>query len=1014
LEDLGFHWTVLLLTLSCLTTVCAASGDFLVSNWRTEDGLPHSSINSLVQTRDGYLWVGTFVGVVRFDGARFTRYSSANLPQLGPGRVSKLFEDRSRVLWIGLESGRLLAWKDGVVRIHLQNSDPPNQAVIAMAQDKAGTIWLQTSSGHLGRLSSDGVDFVATTGALSHRPSLGLLVDSKGVLWVGTKDGLKVWNGEKLVTPPGMAETPNLPLEVFALAQNGALWTFRNKTLRKIREGRILIEAEAPVGFASAAVELLETTDGRLWLAAHDGGLFCRTPSGDWRPISAELGLQGGNRALCEDREGNLWRGGFGSGLARLRPKLFTTHELPAAQHDRYAMSVCADAADNVWAMFNSDALGRVEAGTQTLRFWQPPELPQSFRAVLDDHAGSLWMGTGDGRLYRRYDGRFICELQVCPTPDYVSALFKDSKSNLWVGFTGGAGVGFMPQSDPKRWRVVGGLSFPDVRCIAEAASGAMWFGTHYGGVFCWQDGGWKRFTSRDGLPSDYVRSLQADADGTIWLATIAGLCRWREGKFTAITTAHGLWHDSLSHIVDDGRGSLWLSSFGGVFRVARQQLNEFAEGRLASIQCIGYSRNDGLPAQECPGGFQPAGAKTADGRLWFPTVDGIISIAPQSVPENTLPPPVWIEEVTVDGDSTILHHTTSTVTIPPGKRRLDLRFTALSLASPEKVRFRHRLEGLDEDWSQPDDKRTVTYSYLPPGRYNFRVIACNNDGLWNTEGHSLGLTLQPFFWQTWWFQSGAALLLVVAVAFTVRGLERWKARLRLERLEQKHAVEHERNRISKDIHDDLGARLTQIVFLSQRVEEAIADPKEFKRWITMIPATARRTIQSLDEIVWAINPRHDSLESLANYLSQFASEHVTLAGIRCVLDVPTVVPPLELSAELRHNLVLAARESVQNAVTHAKATEVRVSLQLGDTGLIIAIVDDGGGFDLRRLGCDGNGLHNMQQRLADIGGQFDITSQPGCGTTVRLIVPRARLLGRVTDGKYRWPELNEDRQSKT
>ena len=1012
-QDSGCRLIVLLLTLICLRTALAASSEYLATNWRTEDGLPHSSINSLVQTRDGYLWIGTFVGVVRFDGARFTRFSSANLPQLGPGRVSRLFEDRSGVLWIALETGRLLAWKDGGVRIHLQNSDPPNQAVIAMVQDRTGTIWLQTSSGLLGRLTSDGVDFVATTGALPLRSSLGLLVDDAGVLWVGTKDGLKVWNGEKLITPPGMAETPNQPVEVFARARDGALWSFRQRKLTKAREGRILLEVGAPAGFTGAAVELLETTDGRLWLAAHDGELFCRPPSGEWRAIAGELGLQGGNRALCEDREGNLWRGGFGSGLARLRPRLFTTHEMPAIQHDRYAMSLCADAVGNVWAMFNSDTLGRVEAGTHALQFWQSPELPQSFRTLLDDHAGSLWMGTGDGRLYRRHDEKFRFELQVSQTPDYVSALFKDSKSNLWVGFTGGAGVGFMPQGDPKQWRVVEGLSFPDVRCIAEGADGAMWFGTHYGGVFCWQGGRWKRFSTRDGLPSDYVRSLHVDADGTIWLATISGLCRWREGRFTAITTAHGLWHDSLSHIADDGRGNLWLSSFGGVFRVARQQVNEFAEGRRPSIQCIGYSHNEGLPAQECPGGFQPAGAKTADGRLWFPTVNGLISIAPQSVPENALPPPVWIEEIAVDGDSTVLSHTPGAVTIPPGKRRFDFRFTALSLASPEKVRFRHKLEGLDKDWSQPEDSRTVTYSYIPPGHYTFRVIACNNDGVWNPDGHSLALTLQPFFWQTWWFQTGATFLLLVAVALIVQGVERWKARLRLERLEQQHALEHERSRIAKDIHDDLGANLTQIVFLSQRVEDTSGNSTEFQRWIKMIPATARRTIQSLDEIVWAINPRHDSLESLANYLSQFASEHLALAGVHCVLDVPTVVPLLELSAELRHNLVLAARESLQNAVSHAAATEIRVALQLDEAGLIITIADNGRGFDLRQAPRNGNGLYNMEQRLAGIGGRLEISSQPRQGTIVRLIVPRARLLGRATGDKPGRLESYENGQSK-
>jgi signal transduction histidine kinase len=289
-----------------------------------------------------------------------------------------------------------------------------------------------------------------------------------------------------------------------------------------------------------------------------------------------------------------------------------------------------------------------------------------------------------------------------------------------------------------------------------------------------------------------------------------------------------------------------------------------------------------------------------------------------------------------------------------------------------------------------------VTYSHIPPGKYIFQVIACNNDGIWNERGHSLQLVVQPFFWQTWWFKTGTAAAVALVLVLGVRRVERWNAQIRLERLEQQHAVERERNRIAKDIHDDLGANLTQIVFFSQRAEGASHDQSEVERWLRMIPATARRTIQSLDEIVWAINPKHDSLESLANYLSQFAQEYLTLAGIRCVLDVPTVLPHVTLSAEVRHNLVLTVRESLQNIVSHAAATEVHVNLRLDENSLRIAVADNGCGFDPDRVTGDGNGLSNMRRRLEDLDGITEISSRPGGGTTVQLSVPRHRLHGRV------------------
>jgi signal transduction histidine kinase len=285
-----------------------------------------------------------------------------------------------------------------------------------------------------------------------------------------------------------------------------------------------------------------------------------------------------------------------------------------------------------------------------------------------------------------------------------------------------------------------------------------------------------------------------------------------------------------------------------------------------------------------------------------------------------------------------------------------------------------------------------VIYNYIPPGHYTFQVAAGNNDGVWNWQGQKLAIIVQPFIWQTWWFKVLAGLGLAAALAWGVRRRERWKARLRVERLEREHAVEHERSRIAKDIHDDLGANLTQIVFLSQRVEGVRHQPSEVERWIRKIPAAASRTIQSLDEIVWAINPKHDSLESLANYLSRFAHDFLTLAGVRCLLEVPTVLPQIPLSAEGRHNLILTAREALQNAVTHAIAKEVKVSLQLNEAGLKIAVTDNGCGFDPGRVAKPGNGLANMRKRMEDIGGTLEIISEPGKGTRVQLKLPAHRL----------------------
>jgi signal transduction histidine kinase/streptogramin lyase len=646
-----------------------------------------------------------------------------------------------------------------------------------------------------------------------------------------------------------------------------------------------------------------------------------------------------------------------------------------------------------------SPTLAQIAAGGQSLQVLSGPTVPQTVRTLFVDRRNTLWVGTEGGYLYRLRDGAFVLALRVDDTADFISALFEDAQSNLWVGFSSGAGIGVLPQGDPARWHIIKGLAVPDVRAIAQASDGAMWFGIYYGGASRLKDGQLTNFTTRDGLSSDSVRCIHADPDGTVWLGTLHGLCRWRNGKFSIIDTADGLWNSCISDIEEDHHGNFWMSSSDGIFRVAREELNKFADGQQAFIQCIGYNRNDGLPSQECPGGFQPAGTRTPDGHLWFPTGGGLVSIDPNHIPQNKLVPPVYLEEVIVEGDVRPVPPRLTVLRAGPGKRRFEFRFTALSLTAPEKVRFSHKLEGLDQDWSKPDEHRTATYSLIPPGRYTFRVSACNQDGVWNPTGASMALVVKPFFWQTASFKVATVLTLALVLAWSGHRLERWKARLRFERVRQQHALECERVRIARDIHDDLGASLSQIVFFSERIDRGHDNPLEVEQWNRRIATAARSSIQSLDEIIWTISPKHDTIESLANYLTQFVQEYLTLAGVRCLLEVPILLPSMDINAEVRHNLLLATREAVQNIVAHAAASEVHLALQLLEDALKITIADNGRGFNPEQLNPNGNGLNNMRQRIEKIGGRLEIISHFGGGTLVRFSVPRTRFHFSGMDG---------------
>jgi signal transduction histidine kinase len=360
------------------------------------------------------------------------------------------------------------------------------------------------------------------------------------------------------------------------------------------------------------------------------------------------------------------------------------------------------------------------------------------------------------------------------------------------------------------------------------------------------------------------------------------------------------------------------------------------------------------------------------------------------------LAPAVAIEEASFGDDEISLDVSPAVLKVPPSPPQVEFRYTALSFSAPEKVKFRYRLEGLDKDWQDAGTRRSAYYPHLPPGDYRFHVIAANNDGVWNTSGSVLALRVIPAFWQTWWFLAACVFMIGGAVAGTIRYIEVRKLHRRMELLEQQHAVERERARIAKDIHDDLGASLTQITLLSELARSDLARPTQAESHIKQISGTARELTRAMDEIVWAVNPQNDTLEDLLTYTVKFAQEHLALARIRCRIDVPAYLPPMHLSAEVRHNLFLAIKEAINNVAKHSKATGAWLRLRAHDLGFEFEIEDNGCGVpdsviggstgDLTSPGSH-NGLRNMDRRLREIGGTFLIERGAPCGTIIRMRV---------------------------
>lgn len=971
---------------------------FAIDVWQTEDGLPQNSVIAIAQSRDGYLWLGTLNGLVRFDGTQFAVFDENNTPGLESSRIVFLFEDSAGNLWVGSETaGLALVRTNGEVKKVELGRGSREGRVVSGCEDAGGAVWLYTAEGELGRHRDGAIDVFRPTPLRFGGTRVVAPGENGGVL-LGTEQGVIA------VGPTPTNDAKAFPVEREWPAQRfGFLLSSRKGGHWRLVDGRIqkwsassLERDLGPYPWGGYPISAAcEDQSGNLIVGTLGGGLFWFDEAGAVRKLSTTEGLSHNHiLALHMDREGTLWVGTDGGGLNRVRRQLFDVLD---ASRGRVAQTVCQDARGGLWIGYNGGGVDHWSAGALE-RFGSEQAMGSSpVRAVMEDRANRVWAGAvGNGAgLFQFLRGRFDRVVAATVSRD-VFALFEDRRGRIWVGTGGGAAVW-----DGNEWSLFTtreGLSSDVVRAIAEGQDGDYWFGTRGGGLNRMRDGKFTVYRKPDGLPANDVVSLLMDADQALWVGTDGGgLARWRGGKWTSYSKRDGLVSNSIGYLLDDGEGYLWIGSNAGLMRVLKKALNDFADGRATFLPVRTYGTRDGLPSSECTSGSQPAACRTRDGNLWFPTIKGLVSVNPARLRPNTNPPPVAIDLVLVDGQAErsdmLRAPQIERVTLPAAREHLEIHYSSLNLAAPERARFRYRLQGHETAWTEAGNTRIAHYSKLSPGGYQFQVTACNEDGVWNEKGAALAVVVEPPFWRTRWFMAlcGALLIgLVVAVIrvigyFSVQRLERQLAVLR-----QQEAVEKERARIARDIHDQLGANLTQVALLGELVEGDKDLPAEVEAHGRQIAQTARETTRTLDEIVWTVNPANDTLDGLVNYICKSAQDYLSVAGLRYRLEVPPALPHANIAPEVRHNVFLAAKEAVTNIVRHAKAKSAWLRLHLEPAQFTIEISDDGrglAGMDQERAATR-NGLRNMRKRMEDIGGTFAMDAAPEGGLRVRLSVP--------------------------
>ncbi len=984
---------------------------FVARSWQVEDGLPHNAINAILQTRDGYLWIATNDGLARFDGVRFTVFRlQEGLPSL---EVQTLLEDAEGALWIGTSQG-LCRLRQGRIETWTTRDGLAGNDITTLAQEKTGAIWIGTVTG-ISIWKEGRIETLGQSQGLADKRVRVMMADADGGVWVSMfYQGLIKWEGGRflnMVRPPGLSQAQPLCLmqdrrgDVWAGLARGVVLRFAHGQWRQYNG-----EQGLP---PNNILDLVEGADGTIWAATGNSGLFGLAGGGGgdaWK--RADFDGDAVN-TLWADREENVWVGTRARGLTRLKPNKVSVVRILEGGVEAVPRTLAEAEDGTLWAGTTSQGLFRIRAGEAEPFLDEPPVLAYPYvSAVLATSDGSVWWGAGPA-LFQWKGGAvqsaYTNEYKGWLREDRIRVLCEDSREGLWLGTQNGQ-IAVLRQGS---FTVLSNAqTATPVTALLQEEDGGLLVGSYGGGLARIQDGrripvAWKQAAGSGAAPPAvgravpgveprglFVLALHRDRDGVLWIGTEgAGLCRLERGEMTAVSSRNGLINDTIAQIVEDDAGNLWLGSYRGILRVGKRELGDFAAGRTTFVHPLILNRSDGLPSDQTMRGFN-AGLKTRSGQLAFSTDRGVAIIDPGQEWTTMAPPIARLEDVVVDGvgRGAEVHSVIDAggvVVIPPGKRRVEFHYTGLSLSAPESVRFRWQLEGVDGGWIEAGQGRVAACSLLPPGSYRFLVTACDNSGVWSEQPAVLRVRVEPFFWEVWWFRLPLAVGMVALFVAVVRYLSIRRLRLRLARLEQESAVQKDRARIAKDLHDDLGAHLSQIAALSELAQTDYAEPAQARGHLDLIFRTARSAARSLDEIVWAVNPRNDSLDRFAGHLCTYAPDFLRAAGIRCQLDVPMDIPSILLPAKIRHHLYLGFKEGLHNVVKHAGCTEVWVRLSVTDQELALIIEDNGRGFDgaRERVG-DEDGLGNLRQRMSEIGGVFEHRSRPGQGTQLRLVAP--------------------------
>ena len=1006
--------------------------------WKIRDGFTTGSILAMAQTPDGYLWLGTEFGLYRFDGVRNVPWTPPGGEQLPSNNIVGLLAARDGTLWIGTYKG-LASWKDGKLTRYPGIGELD---IFPMLEDRDGTVWAGVLSlpppGKLCAIRAGNIQCYGEDGSLGYGV-LRVFEDSKGNLWVGTGTGLWRWKPG----PPKFYSLPGDLSGIRALAEDvdGALLVGWKGGIWRFIDGKT--EAyPLPRGLQPfIAMKLLRDRDGGLWIGTHEKGLV-HVHQGKTDVFAQPDGLSSSSmNTLFEDREGNVWTSTY-DGLDRFREFAVATYGAKQGLPMTFVSSVLAGGEGSIWLgglgalyRWKNGEFGAYNKGDGKLNGVGPMSL-------FLDARGKVWVSTSRGVGYIEND-RFI---PSGISEQKIYSFAEDKDGNLWMANAEEVGlIRLSAQNEIRKipWAELGNKDYGRVLAI-DPSKGGLWIGFEKGGVSYFADGRVREtYSAADGLGSGTVNRLRFGPRGTLWPATDGGLSRIRDGRVMTLTSKNGLPCDTVHWSAEDDYHFLWVNMTCGLVRIAKSDLDAWVaamerdKNAKPTIQVTVFDISDGVRGRSY-WGHQPQVTKTADGKLWFTGYDGVAVVDPRHLPFNKVPPPVQIEQVTADRKTynvvlqggrgaegvaqallPVLPDAQATaqerraqarvpvLRLPPLIRDLQIDYTALSLVAPEKVQFKYKLEGWDRDWQDAGTRRQAFYTNLPPKNYTFRVMACNNSGVWNEAGTFLDFSVAPAYYQTIWFRLlCVAAFLALLWAFYQMRLRRVAQQFNM-RLEERVS---ERTRIARELHDTLLQNFQGVLLKFQATTYLLPGR----------PEEARKILETtVDQAAHAITEGRDAVQGLRSstkVTNDLACEITTLGQELASGETNTNAAGFHVEVEgasrdlhpiLRDEVYRIAAEALRNAFKHAQAQRIEVEIHYDERQLRLRVRDDGKGIDAKHLKEEGRaghfGLRGMRERAKLMGGRLAVWSEMDSGTEVELKIPASRAYETAPGRRRSW-----------